>query len=218
MVLLTNPIPRMKALPELPQGSARPFAIAGIVTLFTASLIPVMQMVQAEAPVETPPTFEAAAILKAPLVPAPHTPSPATPSKTTDPVLIPEPTRKPSITPPPVDIAPQLPDITGTPGVSVPLIPDIDEIIDWKKLDKQPQPLVQTPPQLPPEYRQRQLTVAVEYVVGTRGQVESVRLLTEVDPALAQSIRRAVLGWRFEAGQKDGQPRRTLVRQLINFE
>jgi protein TonB len=74
-------------------------------------------------------------------------------------------------------------------------------------LDNHPRTTTQVSPVYPEEMKRQGIegTVIVEFIVDESGRVTNPRVVKSDDPAFEAPTLRAVAGWRFEPGRKDGR-------------
>ncbi|HMO50249.1 MAG TPA: energy transducer TonB [Kiritimatiellia bacterium] len=95
-----------------------------------------------------------------------------------------------------------------------------DLVFEIAELDTPPRALAHVPPVYPPQARNRRVEgeVALEFIVGSDGMVGEVRVISSKPPMLFDDAAvQAVQRWRFQPGQRDGQPVSTRVRQSLFF-
>jgi periplasmic protein TonB len=88
-------------------------------------------------------------------------------------------------------------------------------------LDQPPQPLVQMHPVYPPKARASRVegSVTLEFIVAADGSAHDVTVVSASPPDVFEKVTtRAVQGWRFSPGTKDGKPVPVRVRQTIKFQ
>lgn len=113
-----------------------------------------------------------------------------------------------SLTSIPVNIA-----RNGNPGAK------LGKIFDVTQLDRQPQAIVQPPPEFPLELRKDYSvsTVMMEFIITSKGEVVEPRALSSEDRRFGDSASIGVVRWKFRPGMKGGRPVNTRVRIAITF-
>jgi protein TonB len=94
----------------------------------------------------------------------------------------------------------------------------VQDLIDLADLDQKPRAIYQSQPAMNANVRAKAPgTVAVIFMVGTDGRVEQPRIQSSDDPVFERPALEAVETWRFEPGQKNGEPVRFRMRVEIKF-
>ena len=93
-------------------------------------------------------------------------------------------------------------------------------IFNEGETDESPVPVRITPVPFPEAARAKGLfgKLVVEFVIGRRGRVESVRIITSPHPMFSTAARRTVRGWTFKPGKNKGVPVRVRARKVIEFK
>ena len=86
-------------------------------------------------------------------------------------------------------------------------MPQVKSIESSPKLDRMPKPIHMVNPQYPFELRRQhiQATILVQFVIGPDGRVVSAKAISSPHPLFSRAAETAVLEWRFEPGEKNGQ-------------
>ncbi|MFY9345297.1 MAG: energy transducer TonB [Planctomycetota bacterium] len=94
-----------------------------------------------------------------------------------------------------------------------------DEMFSLADLDQKPRPLFQQQPALTAALRKKlPATVYVLFTVDASGRVEDATVQSSTDPLFEPAVLAAVRQWKFEPGQRGGQPVRFRVRQPFSFQ
>ncbi len=94
-----------------------------------------------------------------------------------------------------------------------------DMIFNLDEIDQHPRPVIQPKPQYPIELRRAgiQGEVVVEFVVDENGNVRNPTIYRSENPGFNEAALKAIRGWRFEAGVKDGKKVKVRVRLPMPF-
>jgi protein TonB len=93
-----------------------------------------------------------------------------------------------------------------------------EALFNLADLDQRPRVTYQPSPQMTPEVRRAAPgTVYVIFIVNKQGRVESPKVQRAVHPALDRAALNAVRSWRFEPGQRGGEPVRFRMRVPVTF-
>lgn len=86
--------------------------------------------------------------------------------------------------------------------------------------DQPPQPLSQTAPEYPARLKKTGITgtVVFTFVVTPHGRVADVHIIESPDPAMSDSVLKAVATWRFTPPIKDGKRVAARMKQRISFK
>lgn len=85
------------------------------------------------------------------------------------------------------------------------------------ELDREPRAIHRPAPVLTPETRRLKGTVTVLFVIDEEGRVESPKVESSTDPALDRPALDAVAKWKFEPGERNGEPVKVRMRVPIQF-
>lgn len=95
---------------------------------------------------------------------------------------------------------------------------DVDELFSMADLDQRPRPIYQPSPQMSAEIRRAAPgTVHIIFIVNEQGHVERPTVQQSTNPVFEQAALNAVRRWRFEPGQRGGEPVRFRMRVPIIF-
>lgn len=94
----------------------------------------------------------------------------------------------------------------------------MDELFSLGELDQQPRPVYQPGPSITDLLRRKAPgTVYVVFVVDKRGKVKDATVQSSSDPIFENPAMAAVRKWRFEPGQRKGEPVSFRMRVPITF-
>jgi len=95
---------------------------------------------------------------------------------------------------------------------------DVDALFSLADLDQKPRAVYQPGPTLNPQIRKKAPgTVYIIFIVDERGRVENPIVQKSSDPVFEPSALAAVKQWKFEPGNRNGQPVRFRMRVPITF-
>lgn len=94
----------------------------------------------------------------------------------------------------------------------------VDELFSLSDLDQRPRPIYQPAPNITAAMRRRAPgTVYVIFIVNQRGRVEEAKVQRSSHDIFEQPALAAVKQWKFEPGQRNGEPVRFRMRVPITF-
>lgn len=96
---------------------------------------------------------------------------------------------------------------------------EADAIFSMAELDQPPRVVYQPAPEYPPELKRRNIqgTVYIVFVVDKMGRVVNPIIQKSAHSAFEAPALRAIKRWRFEPGQRKGQPVQFKMRVPITF-
>jgi protein TonB len=95
---------------------------------------------------------------------------------------------------------------------------DVDTLFSLSDLDKKPRIIYQPSPSLTPQVRQKAPgTVHIIFMVDQSGKVENPIVQNSTDPVFEAPALAAIKQWRFEPGNRNGQPVKFRMRVPIIF-
>lgn len=91
----------------------------------------------------------------------------------------------------------------------------LKEIFNIADLDRQPTPIFQAPPNIPPALRQagERVEMMIEFIINNKGDVVDVRILETTNYKFNDVAASCVLKWRFKPGMKKGRSVASRVHQ-----
>ena len=93
----------------------------------------------------------------------------------------------------------------------------VSDIIDAASLDQRPRAVYQPSPNLTDELRKRGGTVYIIFMVDENGRVRDPRVQKSTHPSLERPALAAIRQWKFEPGQRKGEPVSFRMRVPITF-
>lgn len=95
---------------------------------------------------------------------------------------------------------------------------NVDALFSLADLDQEPRAVHRTPPAMTPAMRKKApMTVNVLFTVDQRGRVETAIVQQPGDPLFDKAAVAAVKQWKFEPGQRNGQPVKFRMKVPITF-
>jgi|SRR6478736_5625632 protein TonB len=94
-----------------------------------------------------------------------------------------------------------------------------EDTFNVAELEKRPEPVSQVAPSYPDALRKAKVegVVTLIFVLDEKGRVEDPRVENSSRPEFEKPALEAIRKWRFNPGQKDGQPVRTYIKIPMRF-
>lgn len=93
------------------------------------------------------------------------------------------------------------------------------DIFDISDLEKKPQIRKQVPPQYPIEAKLQKISgyARAEFIIDTKGNVIDVRIIESSNKVFDRPTIKAISGWKFTPGEKDGKVVKTRTRVRLPY-